>query len=116
MITSVAKVTEEHLILVLRVGAGNALLAVGTLPVVAGHEAQQLQAEPHAGRVGGLVTLGAVQQQLRHSDLVLGDVPITMFTSGQGTDLIYSPYLLHFWLDLLLDGFLLGPGSLLLSP
>ena len=116
MKSSIAEVTEEHLVLVLRVGAGNALLAVSALPVVAGHEAQQLQAEPHAGRVGGLVTLGAVQQQLRHSDLVLGDVPIAMFARGQRTDLINSPYLLHFWFDLLLDGFLLGPGSLLLSP
>ena len=38
MKSSIAEVTEEHLVLVLGLVATHALLAVGTLPLVAGHK------------------------------------------------------------------------------
>ena len=38
MKSTIAEVTEEHLVLVLGLVAAHALLTVGTLPLVAGHK------------------------------------------------------------------------------
>ena len=86
----VTKVTEEHLVLILRLGAGHTLLAVCALPVVAGHVTQELQAESNTGGVRGLVTLGAVEKQFRHTNLVLVYVSVAMLTSGQRANLVNS--------------------------
>ena len=116
MISSVTEVTEEHLVLILGLEAGHALLTVSALPVVAGHVAQQLQTEADTGGVRGLITLGAVKQQLWHSNLILMNVSVAVFTSGQGANLV-NPPCLHLGLGHSLDGFLLlVPGGVLVSP
>ena len=62
--------------------APGADLALGALPVVAGHVVQELQHEADAGGVGGVGALGAVEELFRlpelvahavaHADLALG--------------------------------------------
>ena len=49
--SSVTQITEQHLVLICRVIASHALLAVRALPLIAGDEVQQVQVEPHTGWV-----------------------------------------------------------------
>ena len=93
--SSVAEVTEEHLVLVLRFVATDTLLAVSALPLIAGDElgeqqlvigptseeadiyVDQVQTEADTRGVGGLIALAAVEQHLGHANLVLVHVSCT---------------------------------------
>ena len=115
MVTSVTKVTEEHLVLILWLGAGHTLLAVCALPVVAGHVTQELQAESDTGGVRGLVTLGAVEKQFRHTYLILVYVSVAMLASGQRANLVNSACLRYGLNHCLCYFLLLVPGGVLVS-
>ena len=91
MVASVAQVTKQHLVLVLRLLTLDALLAVCALPVIAGDVLQQLQVETNTGGVRALVALAAVEQQLGDPDLVLVHVALAVFAGGEGSHLINLP-------------------------